>query len=501
VVAAGVQAGSVLPFGGAANDGSLAGHVLNQPIVAMAGDPKGDGYWLAASDGGVFEFGGAPFDGSLGNIHLNQPIVGMAADPNGGYWLVGADGGIFQFGGAPFYGSLGNIRLNQPIVGMAADPSGNGYWLVAADGGIFQFGGAPFYGSLGNIRLNQPIVGMAADPSGHGYWLVASDGGIFQFGGAAFDGSLGNVHLNQPIVGMAANPTGAGYWLTAADGGVFEFGGAPFYGSAAGQTLIQPVIGIAPSAGGQGYWLAEGQKSDVSVGQVFTPALTAALAAQPGDISASVLDLSNGALYEYQPGYEGVTASIVKVQILGTLLWEAQQQNRSLTPSEQQLATAMIEDSDDNAATDLFNEVGGPSALASFDHASGLVATTPNAAWGLTTTTATDQTTLVRSLAECDAVLSASSCAYELGLMEHVTPSQAWGVSAGVPTGVTLALKNGWLPWGNGWTTNSVGWVDGDGRDYVIAVLTDNVPSEAAGISDIGMVSTAAWAALFPTTT
>ena len=41
-------------------------------------------------------------------MHLNQPVVGMAADQTGhGYWLVARDGGIFSFGDAAFYGSTG----------------------------------------------------------------------------------------------------------------------------------------------------------------------------------------------------------------------------------------------------------------------------------------------------------------------------------------------------------------------------------------------------------
>ena len=52
--------------------------------------PTGAGYWLVACDGGIFAFGDARFHGSTGAMRLNQPIVGIAADPDGtGYWLVG----------------------------------------------------------------------------------------------------------------------------------------------------------------------------------------------------------------------------------------------------------------------------------------------------------------------------------------------------------------------------------------------------------------------------
>jgi len=228
---------------GAGNFGDLRSLVLKRPIVGIAANPRGGGYWLVASDGGVFTFGSARFFGSTGNIRLNRPIVGMAATPDGGgYWLVASDGGIFSFGDARFFGSTGNLRLNRPVVGMAATPDGRGYWLVASDGGIFTFGDARFFGSTGAIRLNRPVVGMSPAPNGDGYRLVASDGGIFSFG-APFFGSTGNIRLAQPIVGMANTPDGNGYWMVAADGGIFSFGDAPFLGSSGGRST--GVVGIA----------------------------------------------------------------------------------------------------------------------------------------------------------------------------------------------------------------------------------------------------------------
>lgn len=82
-------------------------------------------------------------------IELAAPIVGMAANPSGpGYWLVGADGGIFCFGGAQFHGSAKDVDLIEPIVGMASTPTGLGYWLVSGDGGVFAYGDATYSGSI-----------------------------------------------------------------------------------------------------------------------------------------------------------------------------------------------------------------------------------------------------------------------------------------------------------------------------------------------------------------
>src|SRR5207245_2541882 len=148
---------------------------------------------------GIFSFGQASFKGSTGNIKLNQPIVGMAADPDGsGYWFVAADGGVFSFD-APFFGSTGAINLNKPIVGIAATPTGNGYWFVAADGGIFNYGDAAFYGSkLGGA----PVAGMASTTDGKGYWIARADGTVAALGSANNLGGLAKAP-NSPIVGIA----------------------------------------------------------------------------------------------------------------------------------------------------------------------------------------------------------------------------------------------------------------------------------------------------------
>jgi beta-lactamase class A len=224
--------------------------------------------------------------------------------------------------------------------------------------------------------------------------------------------------------------------------------------------------------------------------------LVADLNARPGLASAAILDLKDGQLYQYRPGFVSITASIVKVQILGTLLQSAQQAGRFLTPAVQALAVPMIEESDNDAASALYNAAGGPGAVAAFDRSAGLDSTVPGQNWGFTTTTAQDQVTLIDHLVVANPVLTDTSRAYALDLMEHVTPSQAWGVSAGVAPGVTVALKNGWLSFNGQWAVNSIGWISGAGRDYVIAVITAHDSTEEDGINTISEIASAAYAAL-----
>jgi hypothetical protein len=480
---------AVTAFGSATAVPGTTLHGLAAPLVGMAATPDGLGYWAVASDGGIFAFGNAAFEGSTGGIHLNAPIVGMAAtSAGGGYWLVASDGGIFAFGDAAFLGSMGGRPLNAPIVGMAATASGHGYWLVASDGGIFAFGDAAFFGSMGGTHLNEPVVAMAATPSGAGYFMTASDGGIFAFGDAPFEGSLGGTPINQPVVGMAVSPSGHGYWLAAADGGVFTYGDAPFEGSDGGTSKQgAAAVGIAGRPGG--YWIAYG----IDAKAQMISSIAAYAATRADNVTVAVQDLTTNQIYQFRPGVAENTASTLKVDILATLLGQAQAAGRSLTPEEQSLAVPMIEESLDSAADTLWTRLG-PGAVGAFERAEGMTSTVPatDGVWGSTQTTALDRLAMIRTLAEPNALLNDASRAYVLDLMEHITPSQDWGATAGVPPGVTVALKNGFAT-SIGWQINTTGWVDGDGRDYLIAVLTNGNASEQYGIDTVDGVSSIIW--------
>jgi hypothetical protein len=479
---------AVTAFGAAAAVPGTTLQGLAAPVVGTAATPDGLGYWVVAADGGIFAYGDAAFEGSTGGIHLNAPVVGMAATPTGhGYWLVAADGGVFAFGDAVFAGSMGGRPLNQPIVGMAATPTGHGYWLVAADGGVFAFGDAVFAGSMGGRPLNQPVVGMAATPTGQGYWLVAADGGMFAFGNAPFEGSMGGTSLNAPVVGMAASPDGLGYWLAAADGGIFAFGDAPFEGSDGGTPKQAVAVGIAGRPGG--YWIAYG----IDPGAEMIAAIAAYVAGRADNVTVAVENLTTGQIYQFRPGVVENTASTVKVDILATLLAQAQAVGRPLTPEEQGLAVPMIEESLDSAADSLWTSLG-PGAIGAFEREAGMTSTVPatDGVWGTTTTTALDRLAMIRTLVEPNPLLTDASRAYVLDLMEHITPSQDWGATGGVPPGVTVALKNGFAVI-NGWQINTTGWVSGGGRDYLIAVLTNGNASEQYGIDTVNGVSALVW--------
>lgn len=109
--------------------------------------------------------------------------------------------------------------------------------------------------------------------------------------------------------------------------------------------------------------------------------------------------------------------------------------------------------------------------------------------WGLTQVTAHDEMLLLELLTRGNPVLWPSSRSYELGLMAEVVKWEAWGVTAGTPSDVSWHVKNGWLTDEAGWHINSIGAFTGHGQDYMIAVLTDDSPSEQYGIDTIENVA------------
>ncbi len=227
-----------------------------------------------------------------------------------------------------------------------------------------------------------------------------------------------------------------------------------------------------------------------------TSAMSAFLGTRGGAVTVAVDDLITGQLWVYNPGGRGVTASIIKLDILETLLRQSELSHVPFVGASPSVIQGMIENSDNGDATTLWDDVGGPGAVAYYNATAGLTQTAPNAAWGLTTTSAADQVRLLCQLVLPHGLLSAGAQGYALGLMEHIESDQDWGVSGGVPAGVSVALKNGWLPNGNGWEINSVGRVQGDGRYYLIGALTASDPSMGYGIGTIEGISARVWAAL-----
>jgi hypothetical protein len=234
--------------------------------------------------------------------------------------------------------------------------------------------------------------------------------------------------------------------------------------------------------------------------QALTAAMAPVARADDGQVTVAVDDLATGAEAAYGGKQEFVTASIVKVDILATLLYQAQQADQQLSQDEQALATTMIENSNDDAASDLYADAGGAQAVDQANQVFGLSETTAGAGpyWGLTETTVDDQIRLLRLVFTRPSVLTVQSRTYIQDLMTQVEADQQWGIPAAADDGTQFMVKNGWLPDPTTglWEINSIGEVVHDGQRMLIAVLSEGNSTEDSGISLVQTVAETAAAAV-----
>jgi len=217
------------------------------------------------------------------------------------------------------------------------------------------------------------------------------------------------------------------------------------------------------------------------------------------DAAIAVADTRTGIRCSFHPARHFDAASIVKVIILAALLHEVTAQHGALSGDQDELAREMITESDNAAADTLWHQVGRANLQLFLDLA-GMTHTTlgQGILWGLTKVTAQDEVRLLTLLTTANQVLDRPSREYELRLMAEVVPAQRWGVSAGAAAGVTVHVKNGWLPDPELWVINSIGAFTDDGSVYEIVVLTEDNPAMPDGVATVQGVAAVVNRALAP---
>ena len=218
-----------------------------------------------------------------------------------------------------------------------------------------------------------------------------------------------------------------------------------------------------------------------------------------GQTTAAAYDYVAGKWYFFNNGAHRFDASIAKADILETLLHRSR---GALNSYQKSLATRMIEYSDNTAADALWIQINKGAGLTAYNQKAGLTHTVTDSLagesmyWGLTRTEAVDQVQLLRRLAQPNSLLSDSSRSYQLYLMRHVTACQRWGVPYGVPSTASVAVKNGWLDvhdWYHNWEINTIGYVHGNGKRYLVAILSQHNPDMYYGVTTVDRVAALTW--------
>jgi beta-lactamase class A len=239
------------------------------------------------------------------------------------------------------------------------------------------------------------------------------------------------------------------------------------------------VIGMAPAIAATGHSTAASAASSICA-SAKRPKLAARISAgiqaalsSRGDsvVGLKASDPAAGLICWLHENTHFYAASVIKVTILSALLLKEHGPSH-LTVRQRNLAYLMITQSDNAAATALWDDVG-MADMQQFLNKAGMPHTVLNAAWGLTAITAKDELRLLQLLTTSNKVLGKNSRAYVLRLMAQVIPTERWGVPAGAPSDVTVHVKNGWLPYpgANDWNINSIGAFTGKNIGYQIVIL------------------------------
>jgi hypothetical protein len=155
--------GGIFAFGDAGYLGSApaAGNHVGD-IVAMSSSANGQGYWLTGSDGGINSFGDATSAGSMAGALLNRPIVGFAAVPEG---IPATE--------VPAPLSITTTSLPSPSIGVPYSTA------VTAAGGTPPYSWTVSAGSLPpglSLSSSGAITGTASAQGTYRFTVQATDG-------------------------------------------------------------------------------------------------------------------------------------------------------------------------------------------------------------------------------------------------------------------------------------------------------------------------------------
>jgi beta-lactamase class A len=248
---------------------------------------------------------------------------------------------------------------------------------------------------------------------------------------------------------------------------------------------------------------ARASKQPSLAARATVTAVLGKLAAQlpAGGVSVAALNTNTGAQFSFGAGSSMRTGSVAKLFVLDALLAAHEREGTQLSEDEQELARAMIENSDNKAEYQLYLDAGGREALVDAAARLGMRHTVPGSDDpALTTTSAADALHLLAPLLPRPITvagvhhepLSGYSRSLALGLMRNVEADQRWGVSAVADPGAPVALKNGWLsvdddnaPGENDdgrWLVNSVGIVTVHGQPVLLSIFTQHGPDYVSGV-------------------
>jgi hypothetical protein len=197
-----------------------------------------------------------------------------------------------------------------------------------------------------------------------------------------------------------------------------------------------------------------------------------------GDHAFSVRTTQNHFYPGYRPDHQLWSASVVKAMLLTAYIDEPYVARRKLTAGERSTLAGMIEASNNSDAQAIYNQVGN-GGLEALAHRVGMThfATNPQGIWGETLITPRDQT---KYFLHIDKYMVSSHRIFAMYLLNHIIPSERWGIGQVNHHGWRLYFKGGW-GYGTGLIDSQVALLQRGCTRVSIAVLSMHDGSQAYG--------------------
>jgi hypothetical protein len=198
-----------------------------------------------------------------------------------------------------------------------------------------------------------------------------------------------------------------------------------------------------------------------------------------GRTSFAVMD-SEGRLHGRNIHYRYRSASVVKAMLLVAYLRRKQSLGQhTITSYDRSILDPMIEVSDNNAATRCW-QIVGDTRLYALAHAAHMTDFSIVGIWANAMISPADQ---ARYFFEMDSLIPREFVGYADYLLSHIVSYESWGIPAVArPRGYQVWFKGGWIP---PYLVHQAARLEGHGKRFAMAVMTDGDPSFSYGIGTI----------------
>jgi hypothetical protein len=212
------------------------------------------------------------------------------------------------------------------------------------------------------------------------------------------------------------------------------------------------------------------------------------LAARSGFTGFAVVD-SEGRLSGVDVDRQFITGSVVKAMLLVAYLRRlAALGQRRVDSHSTSFLYPMIHVSDNQDATETESYVGD-AGLDAVARAAGMTEFSVSGSWGNAMLTPADQ---ARFFFAMDDLIPPQFVGYARFLLSTIASYESWGIPAiARPDGYRVFFKGGWRPTPRGQLVNQIARLEGHGRKFALAIMTDGDPSMAYGIQTLqGLTAT-----------